>query len=149
MVVRVCADNPLLDPSLVDQLIRFCQKQHPACDYAAFSKNLPLGFGCEVFSFAALKEAFENACLPEEREHVTPFFYRHPAQFGVKYLDYPEDLSHYRLTVDTPDDFRVVQTLIEALYPDNPQFTLEHVITQLERQPKLALYNAHVQQKSI
>ena len=72
-IVRVTSDCPLLDPRLVDEVIKFTVENE--LDYGSnmMIQNYPDGQDVEVFTFDALKLAHENAKLNSEREHVTPY----------------------------------------------------------------------------
>ena len=50
-------------------------------DYYNGNLVFPDGFDCEIFTFKSLKDAFLNAILPEEKEHVS--FLRD--YFGIQY----------------------------------------------------------------
>lgn len=150
IIVRMTADCPLLDPQIVDKVIEAFQKEK--CDYMSTitdKRMLPRGLDVEVFSYQALEKAFHHAQKPAEREHVTPYMYWHPELFQIRGFIYPKDCSQYRLTVDTLEDFQLVEKIYEILYPVKPNFTFEDVIDLLEHQPALALINAHIQQKAL
>jgi len=73
VVVRITADCPLIDAAVIDRVVeRF---QSGDCDYASnvLHYTYPDGLDTEVFSMAALAEAWREAKKPSEREHVTPY----------------------------------------------------------------------------
>jgi spore coat polysaccharide biosynthesis protein SpsF len=47
--------------------------------------------------------------------------------------------------VDEPEDFEFITQIYEALYPDNPSFTMANVLRLLEDHPELADLNAGFQ----
>ena len=73
IIVRLTADCPLLDPDVIDRVVRAFQES--GCDYASntLRPTYPDGLDTEVFSRAALDEAWREAKKPVEREHVTPY----------------------------------------------------------------------------
>lgn len=105
-------------------------------------RSFPRGMDVEVFSCQALEKAEREALQPSEREHVTLYMYRNPEQFRI-------GLFNYRLTVDTSEDFSLVQRLIETLYPNNPEFTLMDILSLLRAHPEWAQMNSHVLQKEL
>lgn len=149
VVVRICADCPLMDPAVVDEVVR-AYLEAEDCDIASnvVERTYPRGMDVEVFSASALKIAAHEASHPEEREHVTPFFYRHPQRFHLKSVAYHTNQSQYRWTVDTEEDFRLVSYLIQDLYPLRPEFTLEDLLLCAQRHPEWAAINGHVKQKT-
>jgi len=96
-----------------------------------------------------LLEADSFAKSSEEREHVTPYFYRHPERFKLGNLSYDTDESSQRWTVDTPDDFKLISKIIESLYPINPSFSMEDILALLKKHPDWLKINAHVLQKEL
>lgn len=150
-IVRITADCPLIDPEVIDQVVRTFREAHSLIDYVSNSleRTFPRGLDVEVFSFKALEESFQHAVQPEEREHVTLYLYRHPEIFHLKNIAHYPSLAHYRWTVDTPEDFALVRLILEHLYPVCPSFRLNDILQLLAKHPDWMKLNAHIQQKSI
>lgn len=150
-IVRITSDCPLIDPDVVDQLIKIYRNEYPKFDYVsnALERTFPRGLDAEVFSFDALKKAFQNAVYPEEFEHVTVYLYRHPELFKLKNVAHIPSLSHQRWTVDTPEDFALIQLILENLYPIQPQFRLNDILELLSHHPEWIKLNAHIEQKKL
>ena len=55
----------------------------------------------EVFSFTALEEAWKNARLPSEREHVTPYIKKSDNQYLCLNIENTNDLSNYQCAQGT------------------------------------------------
>ncbi len=148
-VVRITSDCPLLDPEITADLIRFYYKCN--CDYASntMKRTFPRGLDVEVFSFQVLETAWRNADQPYEREHVTPYIYLHPEQFRLAAYVGDEDLSHYRWTLDTLEDWELIQIIYERLGQDGKMFTYRDVKDLMRMDPSLAKINAHVEQKKL
>ncbi|CCB86596.1 cytidylyltransferase domain-containing protein [Parachlamydia acanthamoebae] len=150
-VVRITADCPIIDPKIIDQQITFYRDHAHEYDYItnALKRTFPYGMEVEVFSFKELEKAASLKTSLIEQEHVTPVFYFHQKQYRVFNVTLEEDLSRYRLTVDTPEDFELVKRVIEALYPKNPLFSLDDILLLLQKHPEWLLLNAQIQQKSV
>lgn len=151
LIVRITADCPLMDPALIDQLVTAFKTHSSKVDYLSntLKRTYPRGMDVEVFSHQALKKAAQEALLPEEREHVTLYMYRHPELFYLENFSYPQDHSNYRWTVDTPEDFVLIKHIIEALYPINPHFNLADILQLMQQHRDWALINQHIPQKLI
>ena len=67
-IVRITGDCPLVDPEIVDRVIYELEKN--GIDYASntFPPSYPDGLDVEVFTFAALKMAWEQANTEYDRE---------------------------------------------------------------------------------
>ncbi len=151
LVVRVTSDCPLIDPAVVQRVLLDFLQPKGGYDYASnmITPTFPYGMAAEVVSFAALREAHEEALDPAEREHVTPFIYWRPARYRIRSVTMAPDLSHHRWTVDTPEDFSLVSQIFTALYPQQPDFSLADVLALLKEHPHWELVNQHVQQKTL
>ncbi|MEK0415126.1 MAG: spore coat polysaccharide biosynthesis protein spsF [Actinomycetota bacterium] len=116
-VVRVCADNPFIDPACIDELVReyrrhgvdyaYNHRPHGACDYAD-------GFGAEILSRGLLDKLQASDLSARHREHVTlavvdgtiPALTH--ACIAPKELAYPK----LRFDVDTANDLKSLNQLI-------------------------------------
>ncbi len=143
-IVRLTGDCPLADPVLIDALIDFYMAQ--GCDYASncHEPTLPDGLDAEVFSYAVLCQAWNEAVLPSHLEHVTPFLRAHPERFKIGHYKYHRDLSYLRWTVDEPGDLEFIRKVYERLYPSNPEFITEDILALLDQEPEPLDINRHV-----
>jgi spore coat polysaccharide biosynthesis protein SpsF len=150
VIARVTSDCPVIDPKIMDNVIKYFIDNQDWCDYASTGDDsYPRGMNTEVFSFNGLEQAFANATKPYEREHVTPYFYLNPDKSTIRYVPYKEDYSQHRWTVDTPEDFELIKRILEALYPQKKEFTLEDCLDLLQRNPEWSLINKHIEQKKL
>ncbi|MBI6546608.1 MAG: glycosyltransferase family protein [Cyanobacteria bacterium NC_groundwater_1444_Ag_S-0.65um_54_12] len=150
VVLRVTADCPLLDPGVLGTLIEtFVAQLGAGVDYASntLQRTYPRGLDAEVFTAAALETAFLQATKPHEREHVTPYLYQHPELFRLYHLVNDVDLSHHRWTLDTLEDFQLLDAIFRALA--GGPITTQRVLAYLDRHPELVRLNAHVAQKKL
>lgn len=149
VVVRVTSDCPLIDPAIIDQVIQVYVTQRDRYDYVsnALKRTYPRGMDSEVLPTWALEQAYQEATAPPEREHVTPFIYNRPERYALGHVTYPQDLSHHRWTVDTSEDFELIKCMLEALYPQVPNFTIHDCLELLNRHPDWPAINAHIEQK--
>ena len=149
IVVRVTSDCPVIDPMVIDSVISYFLEKYPDVDYISNTqeRSFPRGMDTEVFSIQALTEAFNEAITKPDREHVTPYIRYHSDRFKLEGLAYHENQGSHRWTVDTEEDLSFVSKIIDALYPEKVDFTLEDILNLLEKNPEWAKINAHVEQK--
>jgi len=109
-IVRITADCPLIQPELCQQTIELFHSG--GCDIAAIDwpRTFPKGYGCEVMSWRALTFADCFAKEPHDREHVTPWLYRHVRS---RYLVQDIDEAHLNYCVDTPSDLDRLRRLLK------------------------------------
>jgi spore coat polysaccharide biosynthesis protein SpsF len=122
-VVRLTADCPLADWTVIDQVI----ETHLAGGFdhtnnTSPERTFPHGLDAEIMRPEALEIAWREALDPYEREHVTPFIYRRPKRFRLGSVMSPEPAPELRWTVDTPEDLAFVREVYAALYPTDPAF---------------------------
>lgn len=148
VIVRITSDCPLIDPDVIDLVVQAFQQAAP--DYASntLERRYPRGLDLEVFSFAALEQAWREAAEPYQRAHVTPFLYQHPERFRMLAVSGADDHSAHRWTVDTPEDLAFVRAVYARL-GDADAFSWRAVLDLIEREPALAAINAHIEQKEL
>lgn len=149
VIVRVTSDCPLIDPQVIDRTIQYYLDRFDEFDYVAncLKRTYPRGMDTEVFSFKALNEAFLEATVQPDLEHVTPFIHRQSTRYNLGHILYSRDCSQHRWTVDTLEDFELIQNILAALYPVNSKFSLEDCLQLLDRYPEWTKINAHIEQK--
>lgn len=143
-VARVTADCPVIDPSVIDQTADAYFTDRADYCSNALTQTFPDGMDVEVFSFDALKKAWQNARLTSEREHVTPYIRNHKRMFKIVSLEHPGCLGHYRWTLDEEKDYQFLKELYDGLYRINPLFGMSDILRFLKRKPELARINAAI-----
>ena len=111
-IVRLTADCPLIDASVIDKCIETIIKND--YDYVSncHERTFADGMDVEVFNSKSLVITHKNASLPSEREHVTPYIWKNDKQFKLGILKDTEDLSDWRLTVDHAQDFELIENIV-------------------------------------
>lgn len=123
-IVRLTADCPLIDAALIDEIIQHTVENQ--LDYCSntLDPHYPDGQDAEVFKTSALNQAWQEAKLPSEREHVTPYIWKNSTFKGgslFKSENYAEkgiNYGHLRMTVDEPADYKLISALIGKLGTD-------------------------------
>ncbi len=135
VVVRINSDCPIFDPAVSDRVIRHYLDHSDRLDYVSTSlkESFPFGYHTEVVSGEVLAIAHREARDPYEREHVTPFVYRHPERFRLENYGQDTDQTRYKVAVDTPEDFARITAILEGLYPGNPVFGQDELIPFMDR----------------
>jgi len=138
-VVRLTADCPLADPDVIDATIALHQAS--GADYTsnvAEPRTFPKGLDVEVMTTRALSVALAQAVDAHDREHVTPFLYRHPDRFRLSAYSQVADEGAVRWTVDRPDDLDFVRAVYGALHPRDPDFSSGDIRAFVRARPDLA-----------
>lgn len=151
VIVRVTSDCPLIDPNVIDDMIRiyldgdFQVVSNATADISL--RSFPRGFDTEIFSMKSLEKAFFNAKEKYQREHVTPYIYEN--EKNIKYHMNKSDYSKYRLTLDTDEDYTLIKKIYSSLYKGKHDFYLKEIVDFMEDNPELLEINSHIEQKSI
>lgn len=118
-VVRICADNPFIDPAEVDRLVRHFADSR--CDYACnhqdrLGSNYADGFGAEILSAALLEKISVQAIEPRHREHATLYLWDHAGEYKLTAVAAPAELAfpELRFDVDTPADLAKLEAMVSA-----------------------------------
>jgi spore coat polysaccharide biosynthesis protein SpsF len=146
LVMRFTADCPLLDSRLVAMAWRVFTAA--GVDYltTSIARTLPRGLDVEIVRTPVLR-AIDTLATEHHRTHVTSYIYTHADEFDVIGLTMQPDLSHLRLTLDTEDDWKLMEA-ITGHFGDEP-VEVRELADWLAGQPDLVLLNAHVEQKAL
>lgn len=131
-VVRITGDCPLTDPEVVRSVVDLHLEREADYTCNVLPRTYPKGMDVEVIAAHALRTALAEAVDPPEREHVTPFLYRHPERFRLANLRSGADLGDERWTVDTPEDLEAVREIVTRLGPDG-RFSWTDVLSTIGR----------------
>jgi glutamate-1-semialdehyde 2,1-aminomutase len=141
-ILRITADCPLIDYVIVDKIINnfFLNK----CDYASNVNppTFPDGLDAEIFTFDVLKKAYKKAKTQVDREHIRPFILN-SNKFKKFNLKNDEDYSFLRLTIDEPEDLKVINNIINN-FKNNLFFLYEDIINLFKRKKIIFSENMHI-----
>ena len=143
LIVRITADNPLIDPNLVDEIILLCKTSH--CDYASnmIHQTYPVGYLVEAMTFKILEKVFQNDNDPLSREHVTYSIRKNPHIYNVKEVFAPLEISRpdWRLTVDYIEDYMLITEIFSKLYNDSSFISYREVVEFIDNNKDLLKIN--------
>jgi len=141
-IVRITADNPLIDPNIVDLIVN--DYENNECDYATntLHRTFPYGTEVEVFSFEVLEKAWKNAKKPSEREHVTPFIRNTQNGFKLINTEYQKNLSHLRYTVDRIEDLKLVKEIVKNIV--TRPILIQSILDLYKNKPEIFEINKNV-----
>jgi spore coat polysaccharide biosynthesis protein SpsF len=144
-IVRVNADNPLIDGRFIDPLISVVDGGD--ADYVSYRAGdkpvmlTALSFFAEAVTLACLERANREIVDPFHREHVTLGVYTAPERFRVHWLPCPSFCNdpQLRLTLDTVDDFGVLEEVIAALGDQADKASAEEIVRIVSQRPELLI----------
>jgi spore coat polysaccharide biosynthesis protein SpsF len=149
VIIRITADCPLIDPKIIDAMIFDFDNYFDEIDYLSntLKRSFPRGLDTEIFKFGSLETSFNKSSLRSEREHVTPYIYNNPDTFRLKNFLNEVDLSAHRWTVDTIEDFNLVEIIYNKLFNNSSIFLMNDILQLFNHNPLLFDINKSVEQK--
>lgn len=146
-IVRITADCPLLDPAIIDAVVRIWRADS-SLDYVSTinPRTLPRGLDAEIASKAALCRANEYA-TGTDRSHVTSYLYREPERFHTRGVAFEPDASDLRVTLDTEQDYLLLSQVVQDL--GNRVIPHRELIDYLRANHEIVALNSDVKQKSL
>ncbi len=146
-IVRLTADCPLLDPSLISQTVALWRAD-AATDYVSTTlvRSLPRGLDVELATVDALRRV-DRTVHGYHRTHVTSGLYAHPDAYRVTGVVVRPPADDLRVTLDTPLDAALIEAVVAELGDRPPSW--REVVSLLRKRPDLVAMNAEVQQKPL
>lgn len=142
IIVRITADDPFKDVEIIDLVIEEVLNNNIDFAYNNNPVSYPEGMDVEVFKFDSLVFANKNCKSSFEREHVTQFFHKNKSLFSHKNIYYHRDISHLRWTIDTIQDYKMVELIYGKLFNENKTFGFVEILNFIESNPEVAIINA-------
>ncbi|HDT6579571.1 TPA: glycosyltransferase family protein [Bacillus cereus] len=151
VIVRLTSDCPIIDPNVINKVVGHYLENRNQYDYVSntLKRTYPRGMDTEVMSYKALKRAYEESGELMYREHVTTYIYNHPNQFKLWNISNCKDESKHRWTVDTVEDFELIEKIISTLYPEDNFFHMSDVLNVINKNPTWFDINSHIEQKYV
>jgi spore coat polysaccharide biosynthesis protein SpsF len=140
VVVRLTADCPLIDPGVVDRVIRELTDHADECDYASnvLRRTFPRGLDAEAFFMDVLERMDRLGRSRAAREHVTVYLRQEASSlFLLRSVEDGADNSHHRWTVDDDADLDFVRRLYGEMGLDSAVRTYHDILTFIDAHPDL------------
>lgn len=151
IIVRITSDCPLIDPYIIDEMVEvFKSRSYDIVSNGGSDltkRTYPRGLDVEIFTFDALQNAYKNANEKYQKEHVTPYIYRYARE--CFYYKCNKDYSRYRWTLDTKEDWLLLQKIYEKLYHGKHNFYFTEILFLMETNLELLEINSCVEQKEL
>ena len=139
-IVRITADCPLLDPTIVDEVVQGFLIGN--FDLFYLGGEFPDGLDCAVCHIDVLEKASKGASLKYEREHVFPYVLSHPEIFRIGILEKFKGCGGHRWTLDEAADLVFLSKVFERLQrPDGKPFLADDILDLLKMAPELMSIN--------
>lgn len=147
VVAKIPSDCPLIDPTVVDVVLHAYRQRAGQVDYVSnlHPGSWPDGNDVEVMPLGCLEHAALETRDPFDREHTTPYLWRHPNRFRMHNVRWDGGLNlskTHRWVVDWWEDYQLAEHCFRALYPvHGPHFRVDHILALYASRPELATLN--------
>jgi len=148
-IIRVTGDDPLMDPEIIDKVIR--EHIEGGFDYTSnmIERTYPRGMDTEVVKYETLEYAWKTTADKDDREHVTLYVRRHPERFTMhSVVRESEQLDHIRLCLDTEEDYKLLSEIYNCIYKGDV-IKLDEVMKLISERPELLKFNEMISQKPV
>lgn len=107
IIVRVCADNPMVMPAIVDDAIGLLLRTGADLVTPFEFNTLPFGYGMVVMTAGCLRRIDRDSVEAVHREHVENFCFDNPEKFRIAYQVAPDGCAMPRLglSLDYSEDY--------------------------------------------
>ncbi|MDD5431174.1 MAG: glycosyltransferase family protein [Candidatus Pacebacteria bacterium] len=141
-VVRITGDCPLIDYEIIDKVFEAFLAGDCDCATNTTPPTFPDGLDVEIFSSKAIEKSQQEAKSDFEKEHINVYIYQNPGIFKIKNVTNEENLSAYRLTLDTPEDKKLLESLIGECEKSGKYCHLKEIAEILKNNPSWSDINA-------
>ena len=143
-IIRVTGDCPLVEPDIVDQVILEHKKSKNDYDVItnSFSYSFPHGLEVELWTTDILKKLNSEIKKPEFKEWFPIYVKNNSNKFKILEIKNEKDLSKFRLTIDYPEDFKLIKKIYAELFNDKNIFKIKDTLLLLNKKPELININS-------
>ena len=161
IIVQLTGDNPLVDPEIIDHMLKFYLNKYPHLSYLTnngfgiFSnRTVPYGMDVQIYKLEDLINNYKNSFKKDLKEHPSLYFYREgKKKYNIKNLKMPKKWTTnlpLRLTVDTLEDHSLINIIFEKLGgKKNIFFSFKKILNFFENNKKLIKINKNIKQKGV
>ena len=145
-IVRITADCPVVDSKIIDEFVKFFERNN--FDHVSnFDPwTFPDGLDVEVFSYKLLKEANKLATKHNRRGGGVVFDYlrNNKELYNIKNIKCDlKGAERLRLTVDEKEDFNLISKIYNYFYP-NIHFDLKDIMKFYKKNKKIFKINSNI-----
>ena len=125
--VRVSGDSPLLDITILRQCLSRFTTQDIDVVTNVFPRTFPRGQSSEVVKTSSFNRAYRLMSKPDDFEHVTQIFYRHPDTFQIENVRCEQDYADVHLAVDAQRDLELFDAIVKNMTRPHWQYVLADI----------------------
>ena len=142
-VVRITADCPFVDPTIIDELVLMYKKNQNIDFFSnTFPRTYPTGLDVELIPIKTLERLLPISENEEFFEYfISMYIYEHHEEFKHKGLEL-KNPNFLRWTMDYEEDYELVKEVFSELYDSKKPFLMKDILSLIERKPHLTKINS-------
>lgn len=154
VIVRVEANNPFIDPDIIDTVISYFKETNYDYMFLNDSYSFPNGFNFDIYTTSTLEKLYDYVTDPYDLKQINSYIFKNPTHFHYyKYnlnnendlhfnlIDYANiNFNELHLSVNNLADWEYVKRLFTTIYTLNNDFRLKDVLEFLNKHPNLLQY---------
>ncbi len=132
-LIRLTADDPFIDPNIIDKLIIKFKKGKYDFVSNTPNKTFPLGLDATVVKYKVLSEILNLTKKKSHLEHVVTYLFENKNKYKYFYFDRNKDrYSQMRWTIDYPSDLLFAKRIYKELHKKNKVFLFKDIVNYLK-----------------
>lgn len=147
-IVRVTADNPSIDFSLVNKALEIFNDLKLELVTNSRFKTFPLGQNFDIFTRDVLEKSWKYYYERYSNKEkfldtfisITEYMYNN-SKFNIYDFKSDKDYSKLRFSIDYEEDYDLMTEIYNRIYNENKYFTLEDMVNIIEIEPELLKIN--------
>lgn len=141
-IIRITGDCPLVDSGIIDNMIKFFEKNKFQYLTNANPPSFPDGLDIEILNSYLLEEIQTKPLSKSDHEHVTSYI-RESKDYKIGNYSNKLDLSHLRWTLDEIEDFTLIKKIFDKFHP-NIHFKYKDILEYVNQNESLKNINNHI-----
>ena len=135
VIIRLTADCPLVMPDLIDSMLEKFYEAKVQYLSNIIELTYPDGLDIEVIRAGVLTKLSNLNLSDEEKEHVTLGILNRKNIFRTFNIVNYNNLSHYRWTVDTEEDFAFIKRVFKEFKSKETEFNFKDLVIFFKQHP--------------
>jgi spore coat polysaccharide biosynthesis protein SpsF (cytidylyltransferase family) len=134
--IRVSGDSPLLDLDIVRRAVAEFEGSEADLVTNVMPRSYPPGQSAEVLRMTTFRRTVAAMEHPEDHEHVTRYYYRHPEQFRILNFTALRKYPQVHLAVDTPAEWDLATGLLQRMTRPHWEYGLDELMELYAQMPE-------------
>jgi spore coat polysaccharide biosynthesis protein SpsF len=134
--IRVSGDSPLLDTAIIRRAVAEFEGSDADLVTNVMPRSYPPGQSAEVLRTSTFRRIVAAMEHPDDHEHVTRYYYRHPERFRIRNFTAARAYPQVHLAVDTPAEWELASGLLDRMTRPHWEYGLDELMELYAQMPE-------------